>query len=76
MPKTQYYRQCSLRKGGATQVAHIPERFAIEGNVVKIKEQGIWDDGWLVESVGSRNDEMTIIALERLWKRTRKASDI
>lgn len=53
------YRQCKLEKGGGCVVttSYIPEKYAIVGDVVKLKDNTGWDDGWVVVSVGhSRND--------------------
>jgi len=55
-----YYKQCTLRKtlGPTTtrcQTAWIPEKFAIKGKVIKIRDKDDgdqWDDGWVVLSNG------------------------
>jgi len=53
-----YYKQCTLRKTlnpttTRTQVAWIPEKYASEGKVIKIRnEDDQWDDGWVVLSNG------------------------
>lgn len=54
--KSIYYRQCQLvkKEGVSTlnQVSWIPEKFAIMGKVLKLKEGETWDDHWIVSSVG------------------------
>lgn len=50
------YCQCSLRNRDAYQVAWIPQRYAQLHNVLKILTNGIWQDGWIVESVGAYAD--------------------
>ena len=56
------YKQCMLEKKmpGALQrkVTYLPTKFAKVGGVLKLKdEQGAWDDGWKVLSVGSTEQE-------------------
>lgn len=50
-----YYKQCELVKkvgpSTLTQVSWIPEKFAIKGKVLKLKEGQNWDDHWIVCSV-------------------------
>jgi len=81
MNKSDYYNQCELRKptenGYQRDVSWIPSKFAIEGNVVKIKqEDGSWDDGWTVFAVHSKMKGEYVLGHERDYKRNRKASDI
>ena len=57
MSKTTYFRQCHLVKrveaGTMHQTTWIPERFAIVGKVLKLRDDGgAWDDGWRVERAG------------------------
>jgi hypothetical protein len=46
------FRQCELEKApaetGVTQVCWIPEKYAVMGRFVKLKDQGKWEDGWKV----------------------------
>jgi hypothetical protein len=34
------------------QVSWIPAKYAIQGEVLRLKENGVWTEGWLVDSVG------------------------
>lgn len=56
-----YYRQCTLEKfvNGSTlkQVAYIPDCYAILNKVIKIKNEEIWDDGWVVTGVYAKIHE-------------------
>lgn len=73
----KFYRQCVLRRGKTEQVSWIPEKFAQKTRPVKLKkDDGSWDDGWVVESVGSRASEDEVSLMERDHLRTRKHSDI
>ena len=57
--KKQGYHQCRLvRKLSGTstveQLRYIPEQFAALNKPLKLKlEDGTWQDGWIVRSVGS-----------------------
>lgn len=58
------------------QTSWIPEQYAHEGNFIKLKKDGSWDDGWKVIEVGVRESEEYILGHERDYKSQRKASDI
>ncbi len=54
MSRTIYYRQCQLVKkeevGTRHQTSYLPERFAIQGKVLRLRNaEGTWEDGWVVE---------------------------
>ena len=74
------YRQCRLEKkdgeGVKEQVAFIPAEFAFVGNIVGIKKDGLWEDGWTVMVAGPDTDESYVNGLRRAWKRHRDVSDI
>lgn len=61
--KNVLYAQCKLEKtisatSKAEQTSFIPYKFAIVNNVLKLKDDnGDWDDGWVVTSVGKPVDE-------------------
>ena len=53
MSKTDYYCQCRLVKANLSQLTHLPEKYAVLGNFVKLKQDDdTWDGGWEVVSVG------------------------
>lgn len=56
MAKPVFYRQCRLAKPTATGefrlVSWIPDQYAVPGKVVRLWENGTWDDGWVVRSAG------------------------
>lgn len=81
MSKVEFYCQCVLRKfnGKTTRelVSYIPEQFAIQDNLIKLKnDDGEWVDGWRVETVGAKVDANYVEAHERDYRSQRKASDI
>lgn len=49
------YRQCLLRRstpdGHVEQTAFIPECYAKEDEVLRIRDNGEWVDGWVVATV-------------------------
>ena len=57
MAKKTKYRQCVLKKDNATQVSYLPEKYAHMDNVVKLKNNGEWDNGWKVIYAGELTDE-------------------
>jgi hypothetical protein len=58
-------------------VAWIPAKFAKVGKYVKIKqEDGSWDNGWEITSVGSKRKAEYVESNERDYLKQRKASDV
>lgn len=57
MARDVFYRQCRLVKridgGELTMVSWLPEPYATTGRVVKLRENGTWDDGWVVAGAGA-----------------------
>ena len=53
--KNLHYRQCHLEKstsgGKLHQTSWLPEPFARVGQVVRLREEANWVDGWLVTTV-------------------------
>jgi hypothetical protein len=70
-----YYRQCMLVKGATRQTSWIPEQYAIVNKVLKLREAGIWDNGWIVETVSqTRLSEKQLPDFHKERKRHRKAT--
>jgi hypothetical protein len=70
------YKQCKLIKDGVYEQVYIPSEFAIQGKSVKIKRNGTWDDGWLVEEVWQEVDEAFLDAMRNALKHQREVSDV
>lgn len=55
--KTTFYRHCVIRKkipeGELQQHTWLPEQFAKIGKIIKIREDGVWNDGWEVKEASS-----------------------
>lgn len=47
------YRQCFLRNGNRFQTTWLPDKFAVLGKVLKLKDLGVWENGWIVDRVGA-----------------------
>ncbi len=49
------YSQCKLERefscGTVTMVTWLPSQFASVGRSLRLKEAGIWEDGWVVREV-------------------------
>lgn len=80
MSKKVYYRQCKMRKkhsetSYSEQVSYIPEEFAVMNKVLKLKENGEWDDGWVVIGVSSdRHADEEVPDYHQAIKAHRKAT--
>lgn len=72
----EYYRQCELVLKETKQVAWIPESFAKVGRVLKIRKNSKWTNGWVVKSVGGREDEEFVRTAERSHLKHRDITDI
>lgn len=77
---TEYSRQCVLvnvgRESKKIKTSWIPEKFAVRGKILKLKENGEWEDGWEVVSVGSRLDSKAVNAASQYYKKHRQGTDI
>lgn len=65
MARVVHYRHCRLVKPVATGekvvVSWIPEKFAEVGRVLKLRNDKLWDDGWVVRTAGTnrlRGDQL------------------
>ena len=79
--KTTHYRQCILERivdfQTIQQTTWLPEKFAKEGEVLKLKDEADnWVDGWVVQSVGARRTDKENELNQTLYRRTRKVSDV
>ena len=79
MTNTQTHMHAVLRKSdGATQTSWIPSNFAEVGRYLKLKENGVWTDGWEVIKTYPAVQLCSELVLERErdFKNHRKATDI
>jgi hypothetical protein len=73
MSKTNFYHQCSLQNGNVHTLTHLPEEFAQVGRKIRLKdEDGNWERGWEVRSVGepiaAEYAEAKAHAYQDIWK--------
>ena len=66
------YTQCRMKRGYAIQTAWIPEKFAVMGKILKIKDE----IGWLITNVFSTMDEKDVKMQKRIYKIYRKVTNI
>jgi hypothetical protein len=59
---TDWYRQCRMTRAGRVQTAWIPERYAVAGATLKLRDE----DGWRVASVGARQPYTAVRFRERI----------
>lgn len=78
MAKQVFYKQCTLTKGPSSEVAWIPEQFAVQDKYLLIDSKDEGDEnGWQVKVVGAnRVDGVYLKEHERNYLTQREASDI
>lgn len=76
--KEYFLRQCKLRNDNRYTVSYIPEKYAILGDTLRLKDHnGIWTDGWVVELVGTgRVSYKDIPDISTAYRRHRSTTDI
>lgn len=72
------HRQCELKHvSGRTQVSFIPKEFADVGHPVRLKENGVWEDGWKVtEAWGFEVAQEVLQERSRDHMTHRRATDV
>ena len=72
----KFYKQCVLKKKNTYTTTWVPERFAKKGKKIKIKEDGKWSYGWVVESVGARQSERAVFMMKDSYRYHRRVTDV
>lgn len=66
------YRQCLLVKtekdSTSSLVTWIPNKFAILGKILKLREDDSWDDGWVVNEIFDSVNEKDLIDPHKIRK--------
>ena len=76
-PRGEAYKQCHLVKGNRHEIAYIPTEYAVVGQSVKIRRDGTWEDGWLVEWAFEKEVDVAFLdGMRNAWKHQREVSDI
>jgi hypothetical protein len=74
------YTQCALvrplGRGTAHQIGWIPTPSARVGKVLRLRGPAGWEDGWVVEAVYQTHPAEVVAILERLYLKTRRATDV
>lgn len=69
------YRQCQLVKENITTVSWIPEKYAKLNKVLKLKNNDVWTDGWIVTTVSEDSiDESNLPDYRKDIRNHRKAT--
>jgi hypothetical protein len=82
MSKFYYLKQCELKRevdhGTVVQVAWIPDKFAIKGKKLGIKNaESIWEEGWVVNKVFEHRINVDdLLLLQNEYRYTRAVSDV
>lgn len=65
-----------MKKGTTTTVSWIPLEFAEKGKIVNLKNDGVWDNGWVVDAIGTKLPTHFVIDRSQEYKKHRKRTDI
>lgn len=59
------YKQCLIINGCKEDLIWLPEDFAQFMKVIKIKNNDVWEDGWVIKAIYGTKDEKYILEHER-----------
>lgn len=77
MSKEYSLKQCKLQNGNTHTVSYIPEKYAIVGETLKLKNNDVWTDGWVVISVSDGIiSSKDVPDVSTAHKRHRRTTDI
>lgn len=54
------YRQCLLEKANVSYIVWIPQEYAKLRSVIKVKRDGVWEDGWVVKEIYGKGSNYII----------------
>ena len=66
------HTQCTLKKGSTFQIAWIPNRHAVMGKYLKLRE----DNGWEVIRIGSTAPSSKVLIMRDIYRHHRSITDI
>ena len=70
------HTQCTIQKNNLVDVAWIPTKLAVQGNYTSLKNNGEWDDGWLILETHETIDSKILNENRNDYRHLRKATDI
>ena len=73
--KSAIYRQCEVRRGPAIRLAWIPSTYAVIGRVLRLRDVGVWTDGWVVTEVYPDTERIIPPSPQKDIRRHRRATD-
>lgn len=75
--RTFYSVQCRLERGKSYIVSWIPEKFAIKGKVLKLKNDfDKWEDGWCVMECGTKMPSDMVTDFAEGYNKFKRVTDI
>ena len=72
--KRTIYRQCEVRRGPAIRLTWLPASYAVEGKVLRLQDNGVWSDGWVVSEVYPGNERIIAPHADGQIRRHRRAT--
>ncbi len=74
---TEYFVQTGLRRGNKRTVSWIPEKLAIVGQTIRLKEDDdTWSKPWLVVGHGdTRYDRKKMMQISHGWDKSKENTD-
>jgi hypothetical protein len=73
----KYFKQCKLKKDKTTTTSWIPEKYAKVGKSLELKNDDIWENGWVVAEVFTkRKSEEAVIRDADAFKKMRTMTDV
>ncbi len=75
---TEYFVQTGLRRGNKRTVSWIPEKLAIVGQTIRLKEDDdTWSEPWLVTGRGdTRYSRKKMMLISHSWDKFKENTDI
>ena len=74
--RPETYTQCNLCKGDAVQTVWVPTAYAVLGETLRIKVDGVWQSGWKVDRIFDTQLAEVVERRNRDYLKQRKATDI
>jgi hypothetical protein len=63
------YTQCKLQKDNTFTTSYIPSEFAKKNNIIGIKKNGVWEEGWKIVSIGATLDAKYVEGKNKHFRR-------
>jgi len=74
--KRRYSVQCRLQNGNRRLVTWIPEIYANKGAILRLRNHGVWENGWEVLETGNKMDYKVVCERSLDHKKMKEVTDI